>query len=184
MRNHTWKTTVWALVILGVMFPIGCVIAIMVAGGGIFAIFAITQPVVDASEQFLTLVGQDKTKEAYAFTSDAYRARQDEAAFTAAVKQLELTDFASATWNSRNVNNDQGNVAGTVTTRKNASKPIAVTLVREQGQWKIAELRYAGVDLSQVKPAPPPVPEIAAVRALTLDTLLNFNQAIKAADFT
>ena len=120
MRNHTWKTTVWALVILGVMFPIGCVIAIMVAGGGIFAIFAITQPVVDASEQFLTLVGQDKTKEAYAFTSEAYRARQDEAAFTAAVKQLELTDFASATWNSRNVNNDQGNVAGTVTTRKNA----------------------------------------------------------------
>src|SRR4051794_28393997 len=78
----------------GILF-FGGVVGIL---GGVFAL---TQPVVDASDEFLGRLGQGRIAEAYASTADGYRAQQDEPSFTAAVKQLGLTQYSSVSWQNR-----------------------------------------------------------------------------------
>jgi len=131
----------------------------MCAGLGVVLvgkIMAATQPVVDASEQFLSLVGQGKVSEAYASTADGFRAQQDEASFAAAVKQLGLSDYTSVSWHSRQIDNQEGTAEGTVTTKSNGARPISIRLIQQGGTWKVAGVQYGEVDLTTIK-APPPV---------------------------
>ena len=74
---------------LGTGLLVGSVI-LVVAG-----IFGLTQPLVDTSEQFLMLLGQGKTGDAYALTADSFRSLQDETSFTRAVEQMGLTKYSS-----------------------------------------------------------------------------------------
>src|SRR5262245_47241218 len=160
------------------------------------AALAMTQPVVDSSEHFLALLGQGKTAEAYASTADGFRARQDEASFTAAVKQLGLTDYANVSWHSRQFEHQEGAVEGTFTTKKGGTGPVAVRLVQEGGTWKVLGVRYGGVDLPALKVPPPlppaaeakrndvAVPPQAELERMVAEALLDFNQAVRAKDFT
>jgi hypothetical protein len=146
---------------------IGCGIAGLL-GIGLFAglaallvgwAFAVSQPVADASEQFLALVGQGRVPEAYASASEGFRAEQDEASFTQAVKQLGLTDYSSVSWDSRQVENRDGTAEGTVTTRSGGTYPVCVRLVQEGGRWAVAGVRYRGVELVAIKVPPEAEPE-------------------------
>jgi hypothetical protein len=164
---------------------IACVVAVLFAGvvavfvGGIFAL---TRPVVDASEQFLTLLGEGRIGDAYASTADDLRARQDESSFATAVARLGLTDFSSAAWHSRQIENQDGTAEGTVVTKSGEAKPVTVRLVREAGRWSVVGVRYGGIDLATVD-APPAPPPAAELEALVTDSLLEFNEAVRAADF-
>src|SRR6267154_1779430 len=91
-------------------------------------IFAWTQPVVDASEQFLALLGQEKVAQAYASAADGFRAQQDEASFTRAVNELGLTDYSSVSWNNRQIENYEGAAEGTVTNKSGRTKPVSIRL--------------------------------------------------------
>jgi hypothetical protein len=119
---------------------------------------AVTRPVADVSEEFLALVGQGKVAEAYASASEGFRAEQDEASFTQAVKQLGLTDYSSVSWDSRQVENREGTAEGTVTTRSGGTYPVCVRLVQAGGRWAVAGVRYRGVELEAIK-VPPVLPE-------------------------
>lgn len=165
-----------ACVIAGV---VGLVLLVVCMGGVFFirGIVTITQPVVDASDEFLTLLGQGKVAEAYAATADGFRYQQDEASFTAAVKQLGLTGYSSSFWNSREVKNWEGSVEGVITTRTGDTKPTSIRLIQERGKWKVVGVRYGGVELVTIK-APPPVPAEAELERMALEALLDFNQAL------
>lgn len=132
---------------------IGCGLAALVGllacGGFIVLLFSMTQPVVDGANDFLSLLAQDKTPEAYASAAGVLRAQGDEASFTAAVKQLGLTDYISASWTSRKIENQAGSVEGTVTT-KGGTAPAKVDLVYEQGKWRVVGLQFAGRDLADL----------------------------------
>lgn len=145
---------------------IGCsvagVLGLLVCGGIVFGIYsfvmqiiALTQPVVDASDGFLGRLGQGKISEAYAATSSGFRAQQDEAAFTAAVQKLGLTDFASASWNNRKIDNNDGSVEGTVTSKQGGTTSTTVRLVYEQGAWKVAGVSYGGAELTSLQAEKP-----------------------------
>jgi hypothetical protein len=146
-------------------------------------IFALTRPVVDASEQFLTLLGQGQIAEAYASTADGFRARQDEAWFTQDVKQIGLTDFASVSWHSRQIENQAGTADGTLTTKSGGTRPVSVRLVREKGRWAVDGVRYGDVELASIRIAPP-VPPAAELERMVTEALLGFNEAVRTRDFT
>jgi hypothetical protein len=189
--------------IVGLLGLGGCVgLGVVFVGG----VFALTQPVVDASEQFLSSIGRGKTAEAYAAAAEGLRARLDEASFAAAVRQLGLTDYAAASWHSRTIENQEGTAEGSVTTKAGGTRPISVRLVREGGRWAVLGVRYGGVDLVTATARPPAPPgagpgpsggaERAAAKAppavtsgaelerMAEEALLNFNQAVRAKDFT
>lgn len=166
--------------VVGILGVGVCVSLVALFVGGIFAL---TRPVVDASEQFLALLGQGKIAEAYASTADGLHAQQDEDSFTGAVKQLGLTEYSSVSWHNRQVENQDGTAEGTVTTKSGDTRPVTIRLVREGGRWAVAGVRYGGLDLLGIKPSPP-VPTGADLERMVAEALLGFNQAVRARDFT
>jgi hypothetical protein len=166
---------------------IGCLVGFALCAGLVTLIFttvfALTRPVVDASEAFLAQMGQGEVAAAYASTADGFRAQQDEESFAAAVKQLGLDEYASVSWSNRRINNQEGTAEGTVTTTKGATKPIALRLIFEGGAWKVVGVRYGGVEMTSIR-AVLSVPAKEELDRLVLETLLGFNQAVRNKDFT
>ncbi len=146
-------------------------------------VFALTRPVVEASEQFLALLGEGKVAEAYASTAAGFRDRQDGESFAVAVEQLGLTGYASVSWHSRQIVNQEGLAEGTVTTRSGGTRPIVVQLVRKDGRWAVAGVRYGGADLATTK-VQLRVPPDADLERMAADALLAFNRSVRARDFT
>jgi len=158
---------------ISAMGLLACLGVVLVAG-----IFALTRPVVDASEQFLGLLGQGKTAEAYALTAEGFRAQQDEASFAGAVKQVGLTEYVSASWHSRQIDNNEGSTEGTVTTKSGTTKPVSLHLVKERGKWAVVSVRYGGLEL-----ASPTLPSKAEVERMVAESLLGFNDAVRSKNF-
>ena len=103
---------------------VGCVLGIALCAGLIAlfvgSIFTLTRPVVDAADEFLALLGQERFVDAYACTSDGYHALQDEESFTAGAKQFDFPAFSSASWNHREIRNQEGRVEGTFVSKNGA----------------------------------------------------------------
>src|SRR5262245_57548859 len=115
--------------------------------GGFAAIFytafALTGPAVTATDDLLALLRDGKTTEAYRSTAKSLQSQQSEAEFTQAVQRLGVTDYASSSWLSRNIENNEATLEGTVTTRGGRSIPLTVKLVKEDGGWKVLSLKGA-----------------------------------------
>jgi hypothetical protein len=149
--------TAWVIggVLAGVffLFFIACAGFVVVLVGGVMTA---TQPVVDASDEFLALLGRGEVAQAYAATSSGFRAQQDEASFTAAVERLGLAGASSPSWHSREIKHVNGSgeglVKGTVRTKDGRTRPIVLRLIEEGGTWKIVGVRFDGVDLERVGP--------------------------------
>lgn len=175
--------------VFAVCFGIAGIVCIMAIGLCVFTGFLVfsvktmTQPVVAASEQFLVLLAEGKTDEAYASTADSFRGQLDEASFRTAVRRLGLTEYASASWHNRRFHNQEGAVEGTVTTKNGGAKPVSIQLVHEDSEWKVIAVRYGGVDLGAAK-APLPVPTSTELERMTTDALLDLNEAALSGEFT
>ena len=166
-----------SIVILGVGLCAGLLIFFVVG------LFALTQPVVDASEQFLALLGQEKFDEAYACAADGLRAEHDAASFARAARRLGLSNYSSASWHNRVITNQEGLAEGTLTTKSGDTRPVTVQLIKEGGKWRVLGVRCGGVEiapLDQSRAAPSEVD----LRKMATESLLDFNHAVQTEDFT
>lgn len=122
----------WLKAALAIAVPVTLVIPL---------VFFLTGAAVDEAERFLALLAQEDFARAYAATATPFRARMNETAFTAAVRQLGLTDNASASWSSRSVeNNNKATLIGVVVTKQRSRIPVTLMLVKEEGEWKVLSL--------------------------------------------
>ena len=105
---------------------------------------------VDDAEKFLALVAKSDLHSAYGLTSSAFQAQLSEESFADQVKRLGLLDNASATWTSREIKNNQATLSGSVTTKQRGTIPLTMTLVKEDGNWKVLSLLgpQTGVQIS------------------------------------
>lgn len=160
---------------------LGVCVPLLVGGVGLIAwtAFALTRPVVDASERFLTLIAEGEAAQAYAATSESFRARISDAAFAAAVKRLSLKEYASANWSRREIDNSVGLAEGTLVDGKGGVTPVGVRLVWENDSWRVTGATVGGMDLLAVRP-----PRGGEIEGLIARTLLNFNHAVSTKDFT
>jgi hypothetical protein len=150
-------------------------------GGGLVAlIFFLTSGVTTAADQFLALLGQGRTPDAYRSTASAFQRTTDEPAFAQVVAELGLDHFASSSWSSRRFQNDTGAVEGTITTREGGKVPLAIQLVKEGGAWKVLGLTSSNPG-AQVRR---PIPSDAQLRELVTATLTAFDAAVQTRDFT
>jgi hypothetical protein len=164
----------------------GCLIAIGAVVGAVVLIvalvFGLTSGVVKGADEFLALLGGGRMAEAYQSASPSLRAQQSQEVFDKTVKDLGLTDFASASWSNREMNNDRGHVEGTVTTKSHGSIPLRIDLMKEGGNWKVYSLSApkAGASVAGGSRAVPPEAEL---KTLALESLLAFNKAVQAKSF-
>jgi hypothetical protein len=100
-------------------------------------------------DRFLALLREGKTTEAYLSTGKALQARQDEARFTRAVQGVGLSDCAYVQWHRCVLgNNELGRLEGVVRTREEIAIPVTMTLVRENGAWRVLSVTGAPVGVS------------------------------------
>jgi hypothetical protein len=167
----------------------GCLIAAAVGLAGLIFLgvviyfgFALTSGVADAGKTFLSQIGSGNIKEAYESASATLKSQQTEEEFEESVKKLGLTDYASASWSNRQMENDRGQLEGSVTTRSGGVIPLRMELIKESGKWKVFALSapQAGVAAEQSAKA---VPSDEKLKAMALESLLAFNKAVQDKSF-
>lgn len=168
---------------------IGCVVAAV--GGALVAVivtiaivaaFSLTSGAVTAADEFLKLLGNGMTSEAYASTAADFQKNTTQEEFDVLVRRLGLNEFASASWSSRSVNNNLATLEGTVTSSAGGSSPLKMQLIHENDQWKVLSLEgtMAGAAIAPVAQELPPDEEL---QTLVEESLLDFNAAVQAKDF-
>jgi hypothetical protein len=166
-------------------------IAIVLGGVGVLAgliivlVFSLTGGAVDAAEAFLRLVGQGKYEEAYRSAAPQFRTSQDLGAFRATMQRYGLDKYESASWSSREITNGRATLEGTVRTSGGGRVPTSVVLVKSEGAWLVYGMRFSGAGVATREEAPAGTAlDQAAMKRLALRSLLDFNEAIRRADFT
>jgi hypothetical protein len=165
----------------------GCLIAIAGALGliiiAVLLAFGLTRGAVKSGENFLGLIGSGKIADAYESASATLKSQQTLESFTQSVKDLGLTDYASASWSSRETKNDRAHLEGSVKTRAGGKIPLNMDMVRESGNWKVIYLSapQSGVAVEQQGDKKLPTDEKS--KALVLASLLDFNNAVHDKDF-
>ena len=121
------KTTFFTIVGLG--------LSVLIFGGALL----LTKPLVDAAEQYFLLISQNEIEQAYQLTADEVRAEFSLEDFQEINKNSLLKKYVAASWSSRTIENDTGQLLGTVTTSDPAEQHlnVAMELVKKNGQWKI-----------------------------------------------
>ena len=157
--------------------------AVIVAFVGLFAlVWRLTAGLATtADEFFLALKAQDFEK-ARTYLAEDFRAATSEQELQDFVARSALSNYASASWSSRSIENSTGTLEGVVETASGGSIPMSISLVREQGEWKIYTLRKldAGIQSLQAGAMPSVADQVRLVRATTHD----FADAVARKDFT
>jgi hypothetical protein len=127
------------IILLLVALPIaGTLLLVGTCAGGIWLAFShVTEP----GSALVRLAGAQKFHEAYALGTAELRAREDEAAFTKELKELELDRARSVSWNHFNVVNSDATIAGTVKLGDGRERPLTIQLIKEAGAWKIKSVQ-------------------------------------------
>ena len=81
---------------------------------------------------------------AYSTASFAFQAQQSFDSFQANLSELGLLDFTSIEWTRRVLHEDDASLDGVVTTARGQKVPVAVSLIRESGEWKLYSLHTPG----------------------------------------
>ncbi len=154
-------------------------------------VFSLTAGVTGGADDFFKLVKSGDYKAAYQSTSKEFQKATSEEQFNDFLNQTTMVKFDHAEWTSRSVQNNLGNVEGTVVTTDKAVVPVTMDLVNEDGKWKVLNLRPVVGGLqpenSAIKDsktaAKPDLPSDDEVNALVTASINDFVEAVKAKDF-
>lgn len=115
-------------IVLGLVFV--CILIAAVAFG---LAFFLTQGVADGAENFMKAVQEDRFEDAYALFTVAL---QDEVSMADFEDTFEDFEIASWSFNSRNVENNLGQVSGTASI-SGSSYVVVISFVNADGEWLI-----------------------------------------------
>jgi predicted component of type VI protein secretion system len=117
----------------GCLLLVALLIAV-IAGGAIVA----TRPAANAAQQWLGEVRQNQMDDAAAGLSREFRARLDESEMQAVAAAVQRSK--DATFLQRSIDNDRAVLKG-VLTGGGSPQPITIHLVKEDGAWKVDDVR-------------------------------------------
>ncbi len=104
-------------------------------------VFYLTQAPVNEAERFLTLLAHGNMQDAYESSAFVVRQQMSEEDFTGEMLRLGLQDNASASWSSRSISNGVAQLSGQVSTKQRAVIPLEIVLIKEAGEWRVAQVR-------------------------------------------
>lgn len=153
----------------------------------------------EAASAFFKLLSEGKTREAYEKTAFTFQAAQTFPSFEQTAHELGIADYTAINWTRRVVNPKEATLDGEITRKDGSRVPVAITLLKQAGEWKLYALHTPGKN----DPAPTknpftlvgkgpdfndvytshPMPSQPELAALSRDALLKLNDAIKRRDF-
>ena len=117
-----------ACVVVGFFVFIGALISL---------VFYATSGVADTADEFFAAANDGNYEQAYSLTSQQLQAQTDVQGLEEFLAANNLNEVVETSWSSRSINNDRGELDGTVTTSSGAAIPIEIQLIYEGEEWKI-----------------------------------------------
>jgi hypothetical protein len=147
------------------------------------SVFYLTAGVTDTADGFFSAIEEKDIEGAYnRFASEEFRASTSLEEFRAFLEQSALANYSGATWTSRSVSGQEGELQGSVKTRDGGTVPITITLVKEAGEWRILSIHKASAGLVDEQ-AGKTVPPVEDLRRLTNESMMALAMALNARDF-
>lgn len=120
------------------------VLCLLCAGVGVLAVvlgMGATQPIVDVGDQFMNALKSEDYNRAYALCAPSLQQELRNAQGLANLIRNARVQPVQWSYSSRNINNDQGQLEGTVTFVGNREGTLQLVLTQVGGTWKIAGFR-------------------------------------------
>jgi hypothetical protein len=151
-----------------------------------------------AAQTFFNQVATGQAEEAYRSAAFAFQAQRSAVVFSAAVKDMGLTDYAGAEWEKPERQGSTATIHVKVKTRNGTDIPLIVTMIDQSGAWRVFSLRsppsketglsenrfsLVGKMPSFADPVTKPMPPENDIRQLVRANLLRFNEAIESQSF-
>jgi len=146
-------------------------------------VWQLTAGIADTTNAFFLALKAGDMEKVHGYLAEDFRASTSDAELRRFVERSALANYESATWSSRSIeNNSRGELSGTVHTANGGSIPMTVSLVKENGEWKIIALRKpdAGILQDDERSQPNPADQSRLVR----ETTGRFADAVVSQDFT
>ena len=119
----------------------GCLIAfgafVLLIGTLVGVVFYATGGIVDTADEFFEAAGEGDYPRAYSLTSQQLQRGTSEEQLTSFILDYGLNEVTDTSWSSRNINNNDGELVGTLTTANGGEIPIEIDLIYEGDEWKI-----------------------------------------------
>lgn len=135
------------------------------AGALLLFVFWLTAGLPDAADKFLKRIAAKDYEGAMALTTPDFRASTDRAALEAFARSNGLEGYQSASWSSREVNNNVGSLKGSLTVTGGGVIPITISLVKSDDGWRIQNLKKAEGGAITDTPGQTPAPATSAAEA-------------------
>lgn len=173
----------------------GCALAfvafVALIGLIVGVVFYATSGITDTADEFFAAANDGDYAEAYSLTSQQLQAQTDEAGLQEFLATNSLDKVVDSSWSSRSINNDRGELTGTVTTEGGGSIPVSIDLIYEGEEWKIifidvdsAGLQSSGGGTANAAPAPMVLPSESDQEDLLFFASAGFVNALEDGDFS
>ncbi len=151
-----------------------------------------------SAQTFFNQVATGHADDAYQSSSFGFQAQRSATVFNAAVKDMGLTDFASADWDKPERDGHTATIGVKIKTHSGAEIPLIVTLIDQTGAWRVFSLKsppsqdtglsenrfsLVGKVPSFADAVTKPMPPENEIRELVRENLLRFNEAIASQSF-
>jgi hypothetical protein len=158
----------------------GC-IAVGVIGVVTLA-FRLTAGLPAAVDGFFSAMRDHDLSRAKSFLAEDFRASTTDSDLDQFIQRSALTHYSRSSWSSRTIQNNRGSLEGTVYTNSGGAIPMNVSLIKEQGQWKVYSIRKPQAGLSSAES--PQVPTTGDQVRLLKSATHALADAVARKDFT
>ena len=111
-------------------------------------VFYLTGDMVDTADSFFKAVKQNDIAKARDYLAEEFKAAADEKALRDFLSNTALLNFKETSWGERRISGSRGELDGSVKTETGGTIPVKMTLVKENGAWKIYSLQKSAAGLT------------------------------------
>lgn len=139
----------------------------------------------ELAESFFKAVKEGDYDKASTFLSEEFKANTNTEQLKAFMEKSAMSNFESASWNSRKVENGVATLEGKITTADGGIIPVTMKFVKENEKWMILSLsrEEAGVDMEEEEKTAA-IPPDYILEDIVTHSVEKFATAVKFEDFT
>lgn len=162
---------------------IGVAIVAVLVAVVLVVVFQMTSGIVDVADNFFAAAADQDYETAYTFLSSDFKTATTMDELKQFLAQSAVGDYSKGHWSSRSVSGGQGELEGEIETRDGGSVPIKVTLVKEEGNWKILTIQKDPAGLIESESSGTAIPDQQRLTTLTDESMHDFALAVNERDF-
>lgn len=142
-------------------------------------VFGLTSGLTSTADSFFEAVREDDMQRARGHLSQAFQASTSEQELQAFLASSGLTDVRSTRWTHRSIENQEGELRGSVTGSDGGVVPLTVTLVKENDSWKIYAMQRPSAGSQGAGYNQPALPSASEQLALIVGTTAAFSRSLE-----